>query len=113
MNKKIKEFNNRRGNVCVTFDGLYYNVKCVQYSNKKTASPKISTDFAETDEVLAGEYFIACVNKLKGKPWIEPSRRCGYSAAHVKLCNACNCPRSLGGASYWEIFRATCTHRQK
>ena len=113
MNKKIKEFSNHRGNASIVFDGLYYHINCVQYSNKKTASPQVSTDFAETDTVLVGEYFAACVNKLKGKPWVEPSRHCGYAAGHVKACTARNCPRALGGASYWDIFRATCAHRQK
>ena len=113
MNNKIKEFSNHRGSVSIMFDGLHYHVKWVQYSNKKTGCPQITIEYTETDAVLAAECYTACVNKLKGKPWVEPSRNCGYATGRVKACTASNCPRALGGASYWEIFRSTCAHRQK
>lgn len=111
MKKTLKEFSNHRGNVSVTFDGLAYNVRYTSYSNMKTGRPEMVRDFGHLDGVMAGEYFAAAKNELKGKNWVEPARRCTYVTKGAKACRRDTCPKKLGGAAYWDIFSLTCPYR--
>ena len=62
INKVVKEFSNRRGDVRITFDGFAYNVRYTLYSNFKTGRPETFRAFSQLDGVMAGEYFAAAKN---------------------------------------------------
>lgn len=109
MNNIVKSFSNRRGEVVVTFDGGAYCVRIVRYSNIRKGTPQTAREYMYLDPVIAGEYFDACVNELKGRPIIAPKTFC---ALCKKLCNEYNCPPRVGGAEYWKIFQASCVHRK-
>ncbi len=114
MNKKTKEFNNRHGSVKVVFDGYTYSVEYVMYSNYKTGRPQFTKIWAHMDDaVKAGDYFNAAKDELKGKPWVEPIGMCTFANRKACVCKGEHCPKVLGGEAYWEIFRASCPHRQK
>lgn len=112
MNQAVKEFCNRRGKVSVTFDGFTYNVRYTLYSNQKSGRPVTIREFTNLDGMLAGEYFAAAKNELKGKPWVEPVLSCTYMKKGAKICSRDRCPSKLGGAAYWDIFSLTCPYRQ-
>ncbi len=107
-NKAIKRFSRRSGEVFVNFDGYYYAVTIVQPDNKRTGCPGTSRTFMRLDYAIAKDYYAACVNLLKGKPWVEPRTFCALSK---KMCLDYNCPRKIGGADYHRIFSESCPHR--
>ena len=113
MNKKVKNFSNHRGEVYVTFDGLSYSTKYTLYSNYKTGRPMTIREWIDLDGVLAGEYFTAAKNELKGNPWLEPALSCAYPRGNMHICRRGRCPKKLGGPDYWDIFRATCPYRSR
>ena len=113
MNKKVKEYSNHRGNVYVTFDGFSYSTKYTLYSNHKTARPTTIREWTGLDGSLAGEYFTAAKNELKGKPWVEPALSCAYPHGNMHICRRGRCPTALGGPDYWDIFRTSCPYRHR
>ncbi len=52
----------------------------------------------------------ACIDKLNGR---TPARTCVVNPVERCKCSAANCPKSLGGAAYWQIFRESCLYRTK
>ena len=60
-------------------------------------------------EVAVDEYR-ACVDKLNNR---TSARMCAANAAGRCKCSAANCPKSLGGAAFWQIFRESCLYRTK
>ena len=111
INKVVKEFSNRSGNVSIAFDGFAYNVRYTLCSNFKTGRPEIIREFRQLDGVMADEYFAAAKNELKGKTWVEPAHVCGYVTKTAKVCRRNTCPKKLGGADYWDIFSVSCPYR--
>ncbi len=110
MDKKIvKRFSNRRGTVTVVFDGVSYFVRIEIYSNLRKGIPQTAREYMYLDPVIAGEYYNACVNELKGRSVIAPKTFC---ALCHKSCNEYTCPSKIGGAEYWKIFQASCIHRK-
>lgn len=113
MKKLVKEFSNRRGNIRVTFDGVAYDVQYTLYSNFKTGRPETIREFTDLDGVLAGEYFAAAKVELKGGDWCDPAMQCKYYRGTTRVCRRNTCPSRLGGAAYWDIFRATCPYKTR
>ena len=60
-------------------------------------------------EVAVDEYR-ACIDKLHGR---TPARTCAVNPNGHRKCSAANCPKSLGGAAFWQIFRESCLYRTK
>lgn len=52
----------------------------------------------------------ACIDRLNGR---TPVRTCVANPAGRCKCSAANCPKSLGGAAFWQIFREACPNRTK
>ena len=109
MSQTIKHFYNRRGEVDVIFDGVFYDVKYTTYSNLRTGAPHTERLYRNLDAVIAAEYFAAFVNTLKGKPVQAPKTYCEKCK---KMCCEKNCPPKMGGANYWRIFQESCVFRK-
>ena len=58
----------------------------------------------------AVDEYRACVDKLNGR---TSARTCVANPAGRCKCSANNCPKSLGGAAFWQIFRESCLYRTK
>lgn len=59
---------------------------------------------------VAVDEYRACIDKLHGR---TSARTCTANAAGRCKCSAANCPKSLGGAAFWQIFRESCLYRTK
>ncbi len=58
----------------------------------------------------AVDEYRACIDKLHGR---TPARTCAVNPNGHRKCSAANCPKSLGGAAFWQIFRESCLYRTK
>lgn len=65
-------------------------------------------NFYEFEEAL--DDYKACIDKLNNR---VPARMCSVNPKHRRRCCAQNCPKRLGGAAYWQLFREACLNRTK
>lgn len=59
---------------------------------------------------VAVDEYRACVDKLNNR---TSARMCAANPAARCKCSANNCPKYLGGAAFWQIFRESCLYRTK
>ena len=58
----------------------------------------------------AVDEYRAYIDKLHDR---VPARMCAANPVARCKCSAANCPKSLGGAAFWQIFRESCLYRTK
>lgn len=63
-----------------------------------------------TDLDFATAKYTDCIDVLNG----IPSRcKCLFYPKNIRRCKAKQCPKTLGGESYWRFFRETCLYRTR
>ena len=54
--------------------------------------------------------YLAYIDKLHDR---VPARMCAANPKDHRKCSAANCPKELGGAAFWQLFRTSCMNRTK
>lgn len=112
MPNAIKVYNHENGDVYITRGDEFYAVHIVKqtspYSEQYISRGRL-------DHISANEFFqIACRYMRDEIKWTEPVRKfsCKYNPNKSCACTDKNCPRTLGGAAFREIFGAFCPFRK-
>ena len=107
-----KIYRNKNGSVLLGQGEKFYYVAVV----KQTApAQQLVRERGRLDYISAIEFFNTAVRYVNGEiEWVEPNRKfsCKYNPNKSRGCTDKNCPRTLGGADYREIFGASCPFRK-
>lgn len=108
----IKVYHHRNGEVYITHGEDFYAVHVVKqtspYSEQYITRGRL-------DSLCAKEFFDVAVRYLRGEiEWTEPVRKfsCKFNPCKSQGCTDKNCPRTLGGADYRNIFGMSCPFRK-
>ena len=78
-------------------------------SATNTFKPTDEKTFTVAMEKFSDEY-LAYIDKLHDR---VPARMCAANPKDHRKCSAANCPKELGGAAFWQLFRTSCMNRTK
>ena len=112
----LAKYSNERGWVRLTATDTVY-------SNQEKAFKKIDA-FVISMQENDGQYwsktvydinqavteYRACLKQLRNRTL---ANMCAENPAARCKCSANNCPKSLGGAAFWQLFRTSCLNRVK
>lgn len=107
MLKKIFSYENKLGNVY-----LLKEIKCFSVLMEKRicAGNYRCKTFSTEDYEIAIDKYKEYIEILNGR---KPVCMCVSNPNRRRRCTAKNCPKRLGGADYWRLFRESCLFRTR
>lgn len=110
--KAIKHYAYRNGDVYLTRNSDFYAVTVIKQTTSYSEEYRTR---GRLDSLCAKEFFDIAVRYLRGEiEWTEPVRKfsCKFNPCKSQGCTDKNCPRTLGGADYRNIFGVSCPFRK-